>query len=137
DIELAVQEGRRARMGKVVIGGNTLIDVAVITRELRLRPGTYYDADALAAARARVERLGFFESVAEPEFYLAADSSLTILLRVKEANTSAIDGVLGYIPARSAAETGYISGLADLSFRNISGTARSASLLYDRRTRES
>lgn len=137
DVRLDLTEGPRAKIGKVVILGNTVTQSDVITRELGLVPGSFYNADELAAARQRVERLGFFESVSEPELYLAKDSTVSILLKVTEANTSAIDGVLGYIPPRNSTETGYFSGLADLSFRNISGTARSASLLYDRRTRES
>jgi outer membrane protein assembly factor BamA len=137
DIALVVSQGPQARIGKIVIEDNAVTQPEVITRELGLRSGAYYNAEELAAARTRVERLGFFESVAEPELYLARDSSVTVLLHVKEANTSAIDGVLGYIPPRNSNESGYVSGLADLSFRNISGTARSASLMYDRRTQES
>jgi len=134
DIRLKVEEGPRARIGRIVIVGNETTDPSVITRELALKSGAYYNEAALDAARARVERLGFFESVSRPELYLASDSTVTILLRVKEASTSAIDGVLGYNPPRNATESGYLSGLADLSLRNISGTGRNASLHYDRTT---
>ena len=131
-IRLRVEEGPRAKIGKIVITGNETTNAEVILRELALRPGTYYNADALASARARVERLGFFESVGKPELYLDQDSTMLILLRVKEASTSAIDGVLGYNPPQNATESGYISGLVDLSLRNISGTGRNATLHYDR-----
>ncbi len=137
DLHLTVTEGPRARIGKVVVTGNATTEPEVITRELRLVPGSYYNADVLATARSRVERLGFFESVSEPELYLTGDSTVAIVLHVKEASTSAIDGVLGYTPPRSSTESGYLSGLADLSFRNISGTARSASLTYDHQTQQS
>jgi outer membrane protein assembly factor BamA len=40
--------------------------------------------------------------------------------------------VLGYNPPKTSTESGYISGLVDLSFRNISGTGRNASLNYER-----
>ncbi|HET6401402.1 MAG TPA: POTRA domain-containing protein [Candidatus Kapabacteria bacterium] len=131
-IRLHIEEGPRAKIGRIVITGNETTNADVILRELALRPGTYYNADALASARARVERLGFFESVSEPELYLDKDSTMLILLRVKEASTSAIDGVLGYNPPQNATESGYISGLVDLSLRNISGTGRNATLHYDR-----
>jgi len=133
-IHLRVEEGPHAKIGRVVITGNETTNADVILRELALRPGTYYNADALATARARVERLGFFESVGEPELYLDKDSTMLILLRVKEASTSAIDGVLGYNPPQNATESGYISGLVDLSLRNISGTGRNATLHYERTT---
>ncbi|HEY3875920.1 MAG TPA: POTRA domain-containing protein [Candidatus Kapabacteria bacterium] len=131
-ISLRVEEGPRAKIGKIVVVGNAVTDANVITRELNLTPGAYYNSDALESARARVVRLGFFESVAEPELYLDRDSSVVIVLRVKEASTSAIDGVLGYNPPASATESGYLSGLVDLSLRNISGTGRNATLHYDR-----
>ncbi|MDP4200797.1 MAG: POTRA domain-containing protein [Bacteroidota bacterium] len=137
DIKLAVTEGPRARIGKIVITGNETTDPQVIVRELRLTPGSYYNSVALASSRARVERLGFFESISEPELYLTGDSTVAVVLHVKEASTSAIDGVLGYTPPRNTTESGFISGLADLSFRNISGTGRSASLTYDHRTQQS
>jgi outer membrane protein insertion porin family len=133
-IQLRVTEGPRAKIGKIVILGNENTNENVITRELALQPGSYYNADELTAARARVERLGFFESVSDPELYLDHDSTVVILLRVKEASTSAIDGVLGYNPPANASESGYLSGLVDLSLRDISGTGRNATLHYDRTT---
>ncbi len=133
-IYLRLTEGPRARIGKIVIVGNETTNENVIMRELALQPGAYYNAEELTAARARVERLGFFESVSEPELYLDHDSTVIILLRVKEASTSAIDGVLGYNPPANASESGYLSGLIDLSLRDISGTGRNATLHYDRTT---
>jgi len=137
DIALLITEGPRARIGKILVTGNSVTDANVIIREMHLSPGSYYNADALAAARARVERLGFFESVSEPELYLIADSLVAIVIHVKEGSTSTIDGVLGYTPAQNSTQSGYISGLADLSFRNVSGTGRSATLTYDHQTQQS
>jgi outer membrane protein insertion porin family len=134
DIQLHVEEGPHAKIGKIIIVGNETTDPNVIIRELALTPGAYYNSDVLATARARVERLGFFESVSEPELYLSGDSTVAIVLRVKEASTSSIDGILGYNPPTNGATSGYLSGLVDLNLRNISGTGRNASLHYDRTT---
>ncbi len=134
DIRLHVDEGKRARIGKILITGNTSTSSDVITRELRLPIGSYYDEDALTAAKARADRLGFFESIAQPEVILQNDSIVAIVFTVKEASTSTIDGILGYNPPRNNLEPGYLSGLVDLGFRNISGTGRNASLHYDRTT---
>ncbi len=132
NIQFRVTEGPRAKIGRIVVVGNETTNANVITRELGLHVGDYYNEEALSSARARVERLGFFESVSEPELYLDRDSTMLILLRVKEASTSAIDGVLGYNPPQNATQSGYISGLVDLSLRNISGTGRNATLHYER-----
>ena len=132
DIRLRVEEGKRAKIGKIIVVGNTTTSPEVIIRELRLPLGSFYDEDALTAAKARADRLGYFESIAQPEVILQNDSTVAIVFTVKEATTSTIDGVLGYNPPRSNLESGYVSGLVDLGFRNISGTGRNASLHYER-----
>lgn len=129
-IHLQVQEGVRARIGNILVRGNTSTSPEVITRELRLPVGSYYSAEEFAAARERVEKLGYFESVEEPEVYLVNDSTLTLIVRVREGSTSTIDGILGYNPPRTTSESGYITGFVDLSFRNISGTGRDGALRY-------
>jgi translocation and assembly module TamA len=136
-IHLSLEEGKRARIGRIVTLGNQNTGSEVITRELRIPIGSYYDAGEIERARSRVERLGFFETVEEPELYLINDSTVAIVVRVKEANTSTIDGVVGYNPGRSNADRGYVNGFVDLAFRNISGTGRNGSLSYSHETQNS
>ncbi len=136
-VDLRLDEGKRARIGRIVTLGNANTASEVITRELRIPIGSYYDANEIERARSRVERLGFFESVQEPELYLIDDSTVAIVVRVKEANTTTIDGVIGYNPGTSATDAGYINGFVDLAFRNISGTGRNGSLNYDHETQSS
>jgi len=136
-IQLTIREGKRARIGSITVVGNTVTNPEVITRELRIPVGAYYSAEEFYRARERVERLGYFESVEEPETYFIDDTTIALLVRVKEANTSTIDGIIGYNPPRNVTESGYINGYVDLSFRNISGTGRDGALRYLRETRES
>lgn len=131
-LRLAVHEGKAARIDRIVIEGNTSTDREVIMRELRIPIGSVYDPVEVERARSRLERLGYFENIADPDIYLLNDSSIALVVRVKEANTSEVDGVLGYNPGRTAGESGYLSGLLELSFRNISGSARDAMLHYAR-----
>jgi len=130
-ISLALDEGKRAIIGRIAVAGNTSTNSDVILRELRLPTGSYYDGVEVERARSRVERLGFFESVSDPELFLINDSTVALLIHVKEANSSVIDGVLGYNPGANPTESGYLSGYANLGFRNISGTGRNATLNYD------
>jgi outer membrane protein assembly factor BamA len=136
-IQLTLDEALRARIGRIAIVGNSGTSADVVTRELRLPIGSYYNSTEVERARSRVERLGFFESVSDPELFAVNDSTVALLVRVKEANTSSIDGVLGYNPARTPTESGYINGFVNLNFRNISGTGRNGLLRYDREGRES
>ncbi len=136
-ITLNIIQGRQARIERIAIAGNSITSSDVILRELRIVPGSIYDSRELERARARIERLGFFESVSEPQLFVLTDSTLAVLLTVREANTSAIDAVLGYIPGRTTSDKGYIMGLANLDFRNISGTGRSGRLSYAREDQSS
>jgi outer membrane protein assembly factor BamA len=131
-ISLNVDEGRPAHVSKIVIEGNTSTSRDVIVRELRIAPGSLYDPEEIERGRSRLERLGYFEVVEEPDLYLLSDTAVALVIRVKEANTSRIDGVLGYNPPKTASESGYISGLVELGFGNISGSGRDASLHYAR-----
>jgi outer membrane protein assembly complex protein YaeT len=130
DIHLQLEEGTRARIGSIIIAGNTTTSENVIRRELRLIPGAYYSSDAIEHARARVERLGYFSNVADPELFLETDSTVAIKMAVTEGNSTTIDGILGYNPARNTSEKGFLSGLVTLAFGNISGTGRNAALNY-------
>jgi outer membrane protein assembly factor BamA len=129
-VRLTVDEGVRAHIGRIIVRGNTSTTEDVIRRELRIPIGSYYDRLALSRARSRLERLGFFEQVGEPELYEMDDSTVAISITVKEGNTTTIDGILGYNPPRSSKEKGFVTGLVDLVFGNIAGTGRRGSINY-------
>lgn len=129
---LRVERKGAARIGRITIEGNTSTRDYVITRELGFREGELLIPSQLEQGRAALERLGYFESVEMPRIYLLDDSTVEVRVRVAEARTTTIDAILGYNPPTAPNGSGYISGLVDLGFRNISGTARDAALHYSR-----
>ncbi len=121
-VSIGIVEGKRIRIDAVRIEGNTQTKDYVILRALRIPPGSYYDEDELELAKQRVQKLGFFQSVSDPQIFESGDTT-GLLLKVVEGNTNTFDGVIGYVPAQQG-QSGYFTGLIDISMLNLFGTGR-------------
>lgn len=129
-IGLRVERNGIARIGRITVQGNSVTEAHVITREFGVRVGELLLPSKLRAGRDALERLGYFSEVYDPQIFLIDDSTVEVRIKVTEARTTAIDAVLGYNPPRNTAESGYLTGLVDLGFRNIAGTGRDAAVHY-------
>ena len=134
DIVLGVEEGFRMTIDEIRVEGNKETDASVITRETRLERGEPFNPAKIDAIRERLNRLNIFSSVAAPELYLREGYG-GLLLKVKEGNTNTFDGILGYIPPSVPGSSGYLTGLASVSMRNLFGTGRKLSLRWQREDR--
>ncbi len=133
-IDIVLEQGEKTEVSEVQVEGNARTRESVIVREVRLRSNTVFtDAWALTVKR-RLERMGLFDAVSIPEFYSTKQGAGGVLLRVKEGNQNRFDGILGYVPA-AGKEKGYATGLVDLQFGNLFGTARSLSTRWTRENR--
>lgn len=132
NITLHVSEGPSAMISKISVRGNTVTSERVIVRETGIPIGAAFSPIAIEESRRRLERLSYFSRVDGPEVRLLPDSSIELVYVVEEGRTTTVDAVLGYNPPPRPTESGYITGLADLAFKNIAGTARDASLHYSR-----
>ncbi|MEE2750403.1 MAG: outer membrane protein assembly factor BamA [Myxococcota bacterium] len=63
DLTFDISKGQKVRIGRIHISGNDPTWDQVVRREIPLFEGSIYDGSALKEARARLERLGFFEEV--------------------------------------------------------------------------
>lgn len=135
DVTLDVREGERFIVSEFRVAGNTRTDADVIVRETRIAAGEAYDADRVADIRGRLERLNFFSSVSDPELYLREGRG-GISIRVAEGNTNLFDGIVGYQPPRADGERGTITGLVNLSFRNLFGTGRRFDARWEHASRD-
>ena len=133
DIGIAVDEGAPFFISEFTVEGNTLTSADVIIRETRFEPDALYDAEKVNDIRRTLERLQFFSSVAEPQLYLREGKGGR-LLRGTEGNPNVLDGVIGYQPPRLDGEEGYVTGLVNLSFRNLFGTGRRMDARWERAT---
>jgi len=124
-IAIEIKEESKVKIDQVRIKGNDITDDKVILRELKISSNKTIQREALQNMKLRLEKLNIFERVEDPKIYTIKKSGQTgLLIQVKEGSTNTFDGILGYAPPVSEKESGYFTGLINLSFRNIFGTGR-------------
>jgi outer membrane protein assembly factor BamA len=139
DLYLKIESGKENRIDKIEISGNTFTKDYVILRELRLNTGERYSQSRIEEFPKRLNRLKFFEPVPIPQYYINSKNEGVLKVEVKERNTNNFDGILGYIPPAKNESSGYVTGLVDVSLRNLFGTGRAVALKwnkYDRNSQE-
>lgn len=137
DIYLALEEGKKSRIDKIEVSGNTSTKDYVVTRELRIDSGEEYSQQKIENLPRRLNKLRYFEPVPVPQFYIDSQNNGVLLVNVKERNTNNFDGIIGYIPPAKDNESGYVTGLVNVTLRNIFGTGRAAAVRWQKLTRES
>lgn len=137
DIYINIISGDANKIDKVDVRGNTSTSDYVIIRELRLDAGESYMQDKIEEFPNRLNRLRFFEPVSVPQFYINSKKEGILLVEVKEKNTNNFDGIIGYIPPGKNENSGYITGLVNISLRNLFGTGRAASIKWNKYNRDS
>ncbi|MBK7230660.1 MAG: BamA/TamA family outer membrane protein [Ignavibacteriales bacterium] len=139
DLYLRLESGNENKIDKIEITGNTSTKDYVILRELRFETGSPYIQKQIDELPQRLNRLRFFESVQIPKFYINSKKEGVLLIDVKEKNTNNFDGIIGYIPPGKNERSGYVTGLINISLRNLFGTGRAAAIKwnkYDRKSQE-
>jgi outer membrane protein insertion porin family len=134
---LKIESGKENRIDKIDIRGNTSTKDYVILRELRFESGEPYVQKQVEEFPQRLNRLRFFEPVAIPQFYINSKNEGILLIEVKEKNTNNFDGIIGYIPPGKNENSGYVTGLINISLRNLFGTGRAAAIKWNKYNRNS
>ncbi len=128
DVRITVHEHRPVFIKDILISGNSYTKDRVILRELSIYPGARYSEKQIHKVPQQLERLGIFKSVSAPELIKVSQDSVIIQITIEEGNATMFNGVVGYIPQPaqnlSGKSGGYFTGLIDLSFKNLFGTAR-------------
>jgi len=137
NLRLVITAGRGARIDKIEISGNESTRENVILREATVKAGDYYTPALAEKIVTRLNRLRFFDPVSIPEFYFTKDYEGVLKISLKEVQTNNIDGVIGYIPAQGNEESGYVTGLINISMRNLFGTGRGVLLKWQQPDRNS
>jgi outer membrane protein insertion porin family len=135
DIYFSLDEGKKSTIDKIEVSGNTSTKDYVVIRELRIDPGEVYSQEKVEDIPQRLNKLRFFDPVPTPGFYLDSDNSGVLQINVKEKNTNNFDGIIGYIPPPNEDESGYVTGMVNITLRNIFGTGRAASINWEKLTR--
>ncbi|HEX2961600.1 MAG TPA: POTRA domain-containing protein [Ignavibacteriales bacterium] len=136
DLFLKIDRGQVTRIDEVKIKGNSKTSGSVILRELRIKTGGLYSQKLVEEVPQRLDRLRFFEPVEEPSYYLNPKGEGVLLINVKEKETNNFDGILGYLPGAEG-QKGYLTGLVNVTLRNILGTGRAAAIKWQQLDRYS
>jgi len=130
DIHIKIDPGLKSRIDIVEIEGNNSTKDYVILRELRLNLGDEYSQTKLEEMPKRLNRLRFFEPVESPLYFLTSDNKGVLIIKLKEKQTNNFDGIIGYIPGNNEGEKGTLTGLVNVSLRNLFGTGRAAAVRW-------
>ncbi|MGB5288283.1 MAG: POTRA domain-containing protein [Ignavibacteriaceae bacterium] len=137
DLYLRLEEGKVSSIDKIEISGNNSTKDFVIIRELRIDPGEEYSQVKVENLPRRLNKLRYFDPVPVPQFYFDSKNKGVLQINVKERNTNNFDGIIGYVPPAKDNESGYVTGLVNVTLRNIFGTGRAAAIRWQKLTRES
>ena len=125
DVDIKIKEGKRVYVQGVRIKGNTYTVDKVILRELDFSRGYIFSKSKMDEIPEQLMRLQIFKNVSLSGINLVKDDSVVINIEVQEGNSILVDGVIGYVPQSAGNKSGGdITGLLNLSLKNIFGTAR-------------
>ena len=135
-IMLDIEEQQKTVLTQLDITGQEQTRADVLQREMRLTLPRLFRQSDLKAGLARLRRFPFIADAREGELTTNSDSSYRQQILITEGPSNTIDGVAGYVP-KSTSSKGYFTGLANLSFQNLFGTARRLDVRWQKRDRYS
>ncbi len=91
-----VNKKQKVYIRRAVVEGNYRTRDNVILRELRLADGDVYEGAKMRRSTARLNRLGYFESVDTELVPTGSPEEVDLKIKVKETNTGAIMAGIGY-----------------------------------------
>lgn len=91
-----VNKKQKVYIRRAVVEGNTKTRDNVILRELRLADGDPYDGAKLRRSTERLNRLRYFSAVDTELVPTGVEDEVDLKVKVKETNTGAIMGGIGY-----------------------------------------
>ncbi len=133
-----VKEGPRVTIKEINVEGNTSTRSYVVAREAFMQQDEPYNQNKVDRFRRKLDRLGIFSTVGEPQLYLSRDSSSSdsvgggLSVTVQEGSTNNFDGIVGYAPPATNGGSGYFTGNVFISMRNLFGTGRKAVVQWQR-----
>jgi outer membrane protein insertion porin family len=126
-----IGEGPETFVESLRVFGETSTSEEVVARIGGVRPLDRWDVRRFENMARRLRREEIFQRVGEPRVVRGSrDNQLGIEIEIEEGKTNSVLGVLGYNP--DPAGGGELVGLVDLNLGNILGTARRASLHFER-----
>lgn len=124
DIVFNIEEGREFLFGKTIVTGNNKTRYTVIKRELQEKEEKPFDYRLITKERQNLYRLGLFSDI-EVETLGDYDHKKDVLMKLKEGSAGAVELGVGY------GEYERYRAMLDLSYRNLMGMNRQASIRFE------
>lgn len=126
DIRYSITEDVQVKIGRIIIRGNERTRDEVIRRGLLVKPGGPYDYGAILGSQQRIYHLGYFRVAKfEPVHPGEKEAVKDMLFTVEERPAGAVEIGFGY------GDLDRLRGFAELSYRNLWGTARYTSVRFE------
>lgn len=101
DMGLQIQKGKKVRIERINVVGNTRTRDKVVRREMRIAEGDLYSTSGVNRSKRRIYQLGYFETVEIKEEPGSRDDLLTLTIEVKERRTGTFQLGFGFSTAES------------------------------------
>ncbi|MEI7811472.1 MAG: BamA/TamA family outer membrane protein [Ignavibacteria bacterium] len=137
DICLKTDYGKLSRIDKIEIKGNVKTRDFVILREADIHRGGLYSQKIINEIPKKLNRLRFFEPVGPPSYYFNSRDEGILSIQVKEKETNNFDGIIGYLPASGTDKKGYLTGLVNITLRNMFGSGRAVAIRWQQADKNS
>ncbi len=125
DIVLSIEKGQKTTIERINISGNTTTRDKVIRRELKIVENSLYNETLVRKSKAKLESLGYFESVEFSTPRGSSDDKVVLNIQVKEKPTRSFSVGAGF----SSVESFLFN--ANVTETNFLGRGVSASLLAE------
>ena len=96
DVGYMINKRQRVFIRRLLVEGNNKTRDNVILREMRLGDGDMYEGAKLRRSTERLNRLRYFSSVDTELIPTESDDEVDLKVKVKESNTGALMGGIGY-----------------------------------------
>lgn len=117
-----IQKGQKVYFGRIEVSGNSKTRDKVVRRELAINEGELFSSTGIKRSRARVQRLGFFESVDITTRRGDRPEVMDVLVTVTERPTGTFQVGAGFSSVENFIAT------AQVSQNNLFGRGQSLSL---------
>lgn len=121
-LNLSIQKGKKVKFGRITVVGNDRTRDKVIRRELRIYEGDWYSSTGIKRSKARVTRLGYFETVEITTSPSDRDDRIDVVVEVKEKPTGTFQIGAGFSSIES------FVAQAQVSENNLFGRGQTLSL---------
>ncbi|MBE0425982.1 MAG: outer membrane protein assembly factor BamA [Nitrospirae bacterium] len=123
-VTFQIEEGDEIHLGKTIIKGNYQTKYGAIKRELKHEECMHFNYSLLMEDRRKLYRLGLFTDI-DIELLDRYDNKKDVLMKIQEGKAGAVELSFGY------AEYERFRGILDVSYRNLWGMNRQASVRFE------